>query len=177
MIHMATIWNYVYSFFLPISSSPTTIPPCRFHTLSSTFSPFIRRDASSVILYYSTKISNPSQDESEILGIREWPQQSKTKDWSEKATDDQPLIRYILKGSGILTIVDDDTDSDTIVKKTTFSTGNLIEVDGPCSLKWTIDDDCESVILLTPGFEQGNLFVGAIVAMMVMFGALISGTM
>jgi hypothetical protein len=44
-------------------------------------------------------------------------------------------------------------------------------------LKWTIDDDCESVILLTPGFEQGNLFVGAIVAMMVMFGALISGTM
>lgn len=176
MIHMATICNYVYSFFLPISSSPTKTP-CQFHTPSSTIFPFIQRDASSVILYYSTKISNPSQDESEILGIREWPQQSKTKDWSEKATDNQPLIRYILKGSGSLIIVDDDEDSDTIVKKTKFSTGNLIEVDGPCSLKWTIDDDCDNIILLTPGFEQGKLFLGAIVAMMVMFGALISGTM
>jgi hypothetical protein len=183
ILHMATIWNYnyVYSFFLPVSSPlPTTR---RFHSpsLSSSFpfsttSSLAQRDAVSFFkLYYSTKISNPSQDEAEILGIREWPQQSKTKDWSEKTTDNQPLIRYILKGSGSLTIQDNENGSDGTVKQTRFSTGNLIEVDGPCSLNWMIDDDCDGVILLTPGFEQGGLFIGAIVAMVVMFGVLISG--
>ena len=116
-------------------------------------------------LFASPKYSMPSQQESEQLGIREWPQQTKSSTWEDQASEGQTLVRYILQGSGTLYV--DGSSSKR------FNTGILVEVDGPVTLKWEKDDG-EDVILLTPGFENAGLFAGALVGFVAMVGALLA---
>lgn len=107
----------------------------------------------------------PSQEEAVELGIREWPQQTKSSPWTDEAQEGQTLVRYILQGSGTLIVNGGDS------KK--FATGMLMEVEGPVSLEWKKDDG-EDCIILTPGFENGGLFVGAFLGFMAMVAALVA---
>ena len=108
----------------------------------------------------------PSQQESEELGIRDWPQQTKSSSWTDEAEEGQTLVRYILQGSGTL-----DVDGGRSSKN--FKTGMLVEVKGPVKLDWKKDEG-EDVIILTPGFEKGGLFAGALIGFVAMVGALIA---
>ena len=123
-------------------------------------------DATSSILHATTKYTMPSQQESVELGIREWPQQTKSSpSWTEQASDGQTLTRYILQGSGSVSVNEESP------KK--FNVGMLMEVEGPASLEWQKDDG-DDVIILTPGFENGGLFVGALAGFVLMVGALVA---
>jgi len=75
-------------------------------------------------------------------------------------------VRYILQGSGTL-----DVDGGRSSRK--FNTGMLVEAEGPVKLDWNKDEG-ENVIILTPGFEQGGLFAGALIGFVAMVGALIA---
>ena len=115
----------------------------------------------------SSSFTNPTQEQSVELGIREWPQQTKTQsNWEEEVKDGETSIRYILQGSGDLTI-----DGE---KPKNFSTGMLIEINGPASLSWTKKGK-DDVIILTPGYEQGGLLAGAALTLITLCGVLIAG--
>ncbi len=118
-----------------------------------------------LILNATPKYTMPSQEEAVELGIREWPQQTKSSSWTDEAQEGQTLVRYILQGSGTLIVNGGDS------KK--FATGMLMEVEGPVSLEWKKDDG-EDCIILTPGFENGGLFVGAFLGFMAMVAALVA---
>lgn len=121
---------------------------------------------SSVGLAATPTYTLPSQQESEQLGIRDWPQQTKSSSWTDEAEEGQTLVRYILQGSGTL-----DVDGGRSSRK--FNTGMLVEAEGPVKLDWNKDEG-ENVIILTPGFEQGGLFAGALIGFVAMVGALIA---
>jgi hypothetical protein len=118
-----------------------------------------------LLLHATPKYTMPSQEESVELGIREWPLQTKTSSWTDEAKEGQTLIRYILQGSGSVTV--------NGKKSKKFMTGMLMEVEGPVNLKWEKDDE-EDCIILTPGYENGGLLVGALVGFVAMVGALVA---
>lgn len=122
----------------------------------------------------TVSITEPSSEEEVAdLGMREWPQQFKAQDslWTEVVAEDATLTRYILEGSGTLTVVDQDnavTSTDQIVK-----TGMLIEVSGGlATLEWKAETD---MLLLTPTFEEGGLLAGIAAVCIILFGALLAG--
>jgi hypothetical protein len=120
-------------------------------------------------------IQTPSSEEAASMGIREWPQQVKSKgmSWSEEVTTDRNVVRYILDGRGTLSVVDPrKVDVDSSVS-TNVEPGTLIQVQGPATLHWMALDE---MIVLTPGFEEGGLFASVIVAVLALFGALMVGT-
>ena len=129
----------------------------------------VKKVSNTALQQFSSKLelSYPSQDECVSLGIREWPQQTKSKSWTEDASDGQVLLRYILQGKGSL-VVDG-------VQAKPFGVGTLVDVTGPASLEWNLEGG-EDVILLTPGFEQGGAFLGVVAAMIVLTGALIASS-
>ena len=117
------------------------------------------------ILHAVPKYTMPSQEESVELGIREWPQQTKSSSWTDDAKEGQTLVRYILQGGGTVTVNGKDSRR--------FMTGMLMEVEGPVTLDWEKDSG-EDVIILTPGFENGGLLVGAFLGFMGMVAALVA---
>ena len=128
-------------------------------------------------------ITNPSPDDAANMGIRDWPQQVKKGYWEERCTEGEPpLVRYVLDGTGTLDISTSSYDTNNL-KKTSqvLSPGTLIEISNveegeSVTLFWKVDtSEGDDMIILTPGFEQGGIFVGAIVAMILTFVALIVG--
>jgi len=118
------------------------------------------------------KFTFPSQEEAVELGIREWPQQTKVRsEWSEEVQQKQTLVRYILQGTGTVTVTDDSRNKRS--EKKNFQPGFMLEVEGPATLDWNKSDN-EDVVILTPGFEQGGLFLGAILGLVGLTGALIA---
>ena len=122
-------------------------------------------------------IQTPSSEEAASMGIREWPQQVKSKGMSrsEEVNTDTNVVRYILDGRGTLEIckVEEDAKPTRRECTTIVEPGTLIQVQGPATLHWTVLDE---MIVLTPGFEEGGLFAGVIVAVLALFGALMVGT-
>jgi hypothetical protein len=128
-------------------------------------------------------IQTPSSEEAASMGIREWPQQVKSKgtSWSEEVNTDTNVVRYILDGTGTLEIcsvvdprkVEEDAKPTRRECTTIVEPGTLIQVQGPATLRWMALDE---MIVLTPGFEEGGLFAGVIVAVLALFGALMVGT-
>lgn len=119
--------------------------------------------------------SVPSQSQCEALGVREWPQQSKTGIWTETVAPENSLQRYVLEGTGSLAVVADDNSVTTIPIKP----GTLVEIrvgTPSVTLEWECAPNCPEVILLTPGFEEGGVFLGVIAGIVVLFGALLSST-
>jgi len=125
-------------------------------------------------------ISVPSQAKCEELGVREWPQQSKSASWSESVSPENTLTRYVLEGTGSVEIIgqgggdDDDESSQTI----SVNPGTLVEIQvgtPKVRLEWTSKTD--EMILLTPGFEEGGVFLGVIAGIVVLFGVLLSGAL
>lgn len=103
----------------------------------------------------------PSQEQCVQLGIREWPQQIKSSlSWKEEIKQGKTLARYILQGSGTVSVGDGHSPRK-------FYVGTLLEVEGPATLIWERNEG-EDVIILTPGFENGALFAGAIVGFVTM---------
>jgi hypothetical protein len=146
---------------LPAATHPSTMPRSRF--------------TSSLAMGSSNRISIPSQAECEELGVREWPQQSKKGSWNERVDPGNSLVRYVLEGTGSLVIVE---DANAITTQEEVRPGFLIDInagDDPLRLEWECDADCPEVILLTPGFEEANVFLGVIAGIVVLFGALLSG--
>jgi len=114
----------------------------------------------------SPEFSVPSQERCVELGIRDWPQTTKSgESWSEEVQEGQNLTRYILQGSGTVSV-------NSVNKK--FNVGVLLEVEGPASLEWKRDASSDSVIILTPGFENGGLFAAALVGFVALCGALVA---
>ena len=139
----------------------------------------------SLYLSSSSSFSTPTQEQSVALGIREWPQQTKSQStWSEQVKDGQSLTRYILQGEGELTIALEELTTTTTTTKTTKKAspqrkkiipGLLVEVTGPATLNWVKKDAEDVIIILTPGYEQGGLLIGVASGLIVLCGALIAG--
>lgn len=122
-------------------------------------------------------VSVPSQSKCEALGVREWPQQSKTGTWTEGVSPEASVQRYILEGSGKLSVVVDDSGDATAI---TLKPGTLVEIGvgtPSVTLEWECGPNCPEIILLTPGFEEGNVFLGVIAGIVVLFGVLLSGAL
>lgn len=162
---------YLSTFLLATLTTPTTgfapINKNVYKTITTTNLSSPNTTPTSSALYSSSSFTNPSQEKSVELGIREWPQQTKSQStWDEEVKDNETKIRYILQGDGELIINND--------KAKKFSSGVLIEVNGPANLNWVKKSD-DDVIILTPGYEQGGQLIGVGVAFIVLCGALIAG--
>ena len=137
---------------------------------SSSSSSFSRKKRKSPLILQmaDVRISLPSSDDAASMGIREWPQVTKTGSWQEESTDGKTLTRYILDGSGTLNIQDDSSNTRT----TQLKPGTLIEVEGKAVLSWKCTSS--EMIILTPGFEEGNVFIAFGLVVVVLFGSLIA---
>lgn len=75
--------------------------------------------------------------------------------------------RYVLDGKGRLTIdyYDDNNIKQRINSQRVYP-GTLVEVDGEANLLWEVDDEKESIIILTPSYKEGGklLIVGGVLA-------------
>ena len=147
--------------------------------------PFCRRPCSSGSISTSLKmgvspatsrisVSVPSQAKCEELGVREWPQQSKKGIWNEEVAPENSLVRYVLEGSGSLEISQDDATSQVI----SVTPGTLVEIGaGTPNLQLEWKSEQSEMILLTPGFEEGGVLLGALAGIVVLFGALLTGAL
>lgn len=118
------------------------------------------------------RFTTPSQSEADSLGIREWPQQAKSKGtFEELVQEGQTLVRYILDGEARVIVVKKKNNAQ---KQEIFAMrpGCLLEVRGEAKLSWQVES--EEVILLTPGFEQLGLFAGVVIGLIMVTGALIA---
>mmetsp|Transcript_10899 Transcript_10899/g.25817 ORF Transcript_10899/g.25817 Transcript_10899/m.25817 type:complete len:233 (-) Transcript_10899:366-1064(-) len=154
------------------------------------FSPTCIPASTTSLAVVSPRVSVPSQAECETLGIREWPQQSKTGSWTETVKPGSSLVRYVLEGSGSLAILGgNEAIASSSSSSSSFSSspiavspGTLVEIEADADegsdvrLAWTTSNDAE-MILLTPGFEEGGVFLGVLAGILVLFGALLSGAL
>lgn len=88
-----------------------------------------RRLASTQISLAATSvdISQPSPDQAAEMGVRDWPQQLKKGKWSEQVPEGQTKIRYILDGTGSLSVNGGGTIN--------VGPGTLIEISGDASIE------------------------------------------
>lgn len=121
------------------------------------------------------RFTTPSQAEAEALGIREWPQQARSKGSFEEVTQEgQTLIRYVLDGEANVIVVKKNSQNKENKESFLMRPGCLLEVRGEAILSWQIES--EEVILLTPGFEQVGLFAGVVIGLIMVMGALIASS-
>jgi hypothetical protein len=131
----------------------------------------------------AVEISFPTPAMATKLGIRDWPQQFHSSDWTESIIEGGIATRYILDGYGRLSITyynnNDPGGQTQTMNNVRVYPGTLIEVNGEAILQWTVDDDDAKgggMIVLTPTYEEGGklAFVGA--ALMVFCAGLIIGS-
>ena len=124
----------------------------------------------------AVEVKFPNQEEAVALGAREWPQQVKRGIWSERVDNGVPAARYILDGTGSIdvTLLGDDgmTPKTNIPTTHMLVPGSLVEAMGPASIEWKVDDE---MIVLTPGYEQGNLLAVVGATLVVLTALLVSG--
>ena len=117
------------------------------------------------------RFTTPSPSEAESLGIREWPQQARSKgSFEEGVQEGQTLVRYVLDGEANVIVVK--TKNTPKEERSSMRPGSLLEVRGEAKLRWQVES--EEVILLTPGFEQIGLFAGVVIGLVMVMGALIA---
>ena len=113
------------------------------------------------------EITFPSQDDAVAMGIRDWPQQFHSKSWSESVAEGLLVSRYVLNGTGRITVdyYDENDDRQRISGQRVYA-GTLVEVDGEANIFWEVEDPDEGMIILTPGYEEGGklLLVGGALA-------------
>ncbi|KAL7526935.1 hypothetical protein ACHAWF_001976 [Thalassiosira exigua] len=113
------------------------------------------------------EITFPTPSEAASMGVRDWPQQFKSNDWTDAVSEGQICTRYVLEGTGRLTVdYYDDSGESQRVKERRVYPGTLVEVDGEARMYWEVDDEKEGMIVLTPGYEEGGklLLVGGVLA-------------
>lgn len=101
------------------------------------------------------------------MGARDWPQQFKNSGWSEIVPEEKVVTRYILSGQGAV------SSSDANVQNRRIGPGTLVEITGPASVEWSVNDGDE-MIVLTPGYEQTGLLLGVGGAFVVLCGVLVA---
>ena len=139
---------------------------------------------------FEVKVQTPTQEEAEALGIREWSQQARRKGIfveamtaGDSASTTTTITRYVLEGEGQLTVVSGDYDNDNDNNKPVsvkLSPGTLVEVTATgtggggsdVQLNWDITSN--EMIILTPGFEEMGLFIGVLVGLVGLVGALVT---
>jgi hypothetical protein len=129
-----------------------------------------RRSGYTALYLTKVKISTPSSEDAVEMGIREWPQQSKTGSWQEESEEGELLVRYVLDGSGTLDIEEDGGN----IRSYTVAPGSLVQVKGKAVLSWATSS--RAMIILTPSFEEGKLFLGAALASLILCISLLSLT-
>ena len=92
----------------------------------------------------------------------------KSGDWTEQVKDGNTITRYILDGTGTVSI-SSDNDSTQL---SAVGPGTLVEVTGRASLQWSTR---EEIIVLTPGYEEGRLLLTVALTLIAMTILLISG--
>jgi uncharacterized cupin superfamily protein len=97
-------------------------------------------------VFASVKVTLPSQEECVTLGIREWPQQTKSSAWQETVRGGQTVARYILQGTGSLVV---DAGNEISIQA-----GTLVTVTDKANIEWRITG--KKLIILTPGYEEGG---------------------
>lgn len=118
----------------------------------------------------NVEVKTPSQEEAENLGIREWPQQAKSKgSFVESCQEGKTLVRYVLEGQGNVEIIEGGEDPSQSIS---MKPGSLLEVAGEATLSWEVTSS--EMILLTPGFEQFGIFAGVALALVALLGALVA---
>jgi hypothetical protein len=121
-----------------------------------------------VIVTADIQISTPSPEQAASIGVREWPQQLKSGDWTEQVKDGNTITRYILDGTGTVSISSDDDST----QLSAVGPGTLVEVTGWASLQWSTR---EEIIVLTPGYEEGRLLLTVALTLIAITILLISG--
>jgi hypothetical protein len=120
----------------------------------------------------------PPYSEAEAIGVRDWPQQTKMGQWTERFDIGQIAARYILEGAGmvVVTLFENDgfTPKTGLGEEYRVVPGNLVEVMGPAELQWQTDEGKE-MIILSPRYEQGSLLAAVGALFIVICGALIAG--
>lgn len=114
-------------------------------------------------------ISNPSPDNAAEMGIREWPQQTRSGSWQETVQQDATVVRYILEGTGTLCIKTLERE-----KQNKIGPGTLIEASGQCDLIWDVKENQE-MIVLTPGYEEGGKLAVVAIGLIALCIALVVG--
>ena len=113
------------------------------------------------------EVKTPSQEEAESMGIREWPQQAKSKgSFVESCEEGKTLVRYVLDGQSTVEITQSEEEPSQTIS---MRPGSLLEVTGEATLSWEVTSN--EMILLTPSFEQVGIFSGVALALVVLLGA------
>lgn len=114
------------------------------------------------------KVSQPTSDAAAEAGIREWPQQTKKGQWQESVENGETMLRYILDGSGRVDIQEEDGNTQTF----RVQPGTLVEISDQAMVTW--ESSSPEMIVLTPNFEEGGVFVAVVLVALVLFGSLIA---
>ena len=95
------------------------------------------------------ELSLPSQLEAEKMGIRDWPETVVSKNTAQQGVLDDECdagaMRYVLEGTGTV-----ETEAGDRIE---VAPNSLIEVKDAGSLVWSVGDDCNEMILLTPEYR------------------------
>eukprot|EP00970_Alexandrium_tamarense_P007786 scaffold1486_cov186-Alexandrium_tamarense.AAC.8 len=155
-----TIAEFSYSFHLTAPSSTTLSATSNNNNKDNT-----------------VQITYPTSEDAASMGIRDWPQQFKSKPWSESISEGQIATRYILNGKGRVTInyFNQFTGEEEWRRDERVYPGTLVEVDGEATLSWVVDDEREGMIVLTPGFEEGGKFALVLGLLIVFCAGLFAG--
>jgi len=141
-----------------------------------------RREGVSPLHQSNIDITTPNPDDAADLGARDWPQRLRRgPGWSERVAEEQVATRYILDGSGSVSVSLLNKAGGTVISSTsrTIGPGTLIEITGPAEVDWTVDAERSSgdegeMIVLTPGYEEAGLLVGVAAAFVVLCGVLVA---
>ena len=104
------------------------------------------------------EITYPTPEEAASMGIRDWPQQFHSTNWSDMIPEGGIATRYVIEGKGRITVDYYEEDDLTYRKRINQRVypGTLVEVDGEANILWEVDDSKEGMIILTPGYEEGG---------------------
>jgi len=111
-------------------------------------------------------LTQPSQAEAETMGLRDWPQTAQSERSAEDRCADGAL-RYVLEGSGTVQALPGET--------LPVSPNTLVRVSGDVTLRWTVDEGVDELVLLSPEY-RGPPLAPIAAAVLFLFVALIAST-
>ena len=89
-------------------------------------------------------IQSPTQAEAESLGIRDWPSTARKAPFEEECAEG--ALRYVLEGRGAVT--------SGVNTSVAIAPNSLLSVTtDSSSLSWTLDEDCDELVVLTPEYQ------------------------
>ena len=113
----------------------------------------------------SLELTQPSQAESEAMGLRDWPSTVVTGGGLNDKCDGGAR-RYVLEGSGTVAVAPGGEPIDVVPN-------TLISVPGEAELRWELADGVDEMVLLTPEYK-GPPLVPIAAAFFLTFAALIA---